>query len=381
MARTRVLLTGWVGSGGPGARVAPAHDGPFLQERAAGERLAARLRLVVVGGACLQALLPGTALGDRALALALGSLALLVALLLYLWARRVSPPWLAVVSSAVDVSLVSAGLGMDLLLDRPAALFQPRPLFDAYFLAIVGTALRHDGRASLVAGLLALGQYGLLVTLAGFTLGQEGPGPGAVATRLGLLAATALVTTTVVVRAGRLRLLSTTDRLTGLASRTAFEQRLQEELGRARRYERPLTVALLDVDHFKRLNDAHGHAGGDLVLRVLAETLVAALRRTDTVARYGGEEFALILPETSPAAALGRIEALRRMVAATPIDTGRGGGPVHVTVSVGVAGWPEDGADIGEVLARADARLYEAKRRGRDRIVGPAGGGAPPGGG
>jgi diguanylate cyclase (GGDEF)-like protein len=220
------------------------------------------------------------------------------------------------------------------------------------------------------AALLALGEY---AAIAAYVASAE-PGTGEQSltiARLVLLGAAGAVGTAIVLGARRLRRLSTTDRLTGVLNRGAFDERLLEEASRARRYDRPLTVAIVDVDQFKLFNEAHGHAGGDVVLRVLADTLATSVRRSDTVARYGGEEFALVLPETAAKAAVGRLEALRRVIAAVPIDTGRGDGPVHVTVSIGVASWPEDGADISDVLARADTRCFEAKRLGRNRTAGP----------
>ena len=124
---------------------------------------------------------------------------------------------------------------------------------------------------------------------------------------------------------------------------------------------------MLDVDHFKRLNDEHGHAAGDEVLRWIAERLRAEFRATDLVARYGGEEFAIVFVEAQSQNLGARLEALRARVAASP--PALEGEPPRVTLSIGLASWPRDGDEAAEVLARADARLYAAKRAGRNRLI------------
>jgi diguanylate cyclase (GGDEF)-like protein len=125
---------------------------------------------------------------------------------------------------------------------------------------------------------------------------------------------------------------------------------------------------MLDLDHFKAVNDTHGHARGDLVLTELARRLARCVRDIDTVARYGGEEFCLVLPETSPE---GAEVVARRVLAAVSGEPfpAPGGPPLHVTVSVGVAAYPEHGRTGGEVMRAADRALYAAKRTGRDKVV------------
>ncbi|HTN52482.1 MAG TPA: diguanylate cyclase [Anaeromyxobacter sp.] len=157
------------------------------------------------------------------------------------------------------------------------------------------------------------------------------------------------------------------DPLTGLANRRALAEALSRELARARRAGTALAVAVLDVDRFKQVNDAHGHPAGDAVLAAVAARASAALREGDLLGRLGGEEFLALLPGADLAAALAAGERLRKAVAAAPVQAGAAG--IAVTVSVGCAalGRDEDGAAL---LARADARLYEAKRAGRDRVAG-----------
>lgn len=156
--------------------------------------------------------------------------------------------------------------------------------------------------------------------------------------------------------------LADTDGLTGLANRRVFQSALTRELALAQRRGEPCTLILIDVDHFKVVNDTHGHQAGDEVLRRVGVALAQTARGTDVAARYGGEEFAVILPACVPGEAVAVAERFRAAVAA-------GTGAVPVTVSAGVATYPSDGADEASLIASADQALYRAKRTGRDRVV------------
>lgn len=161
--------------------------------------------------------------------------------------------------------------------------------------------------------------------------------------------------------------LSSTDLLTGLANRRVLFERLEEEIARARRHEHALCLLMLDVDHFKAINDRHGHLMGDVVLRRVAARLRDALRLGDVAARYGGEEFAIVLPETRLVGS--GVVAARLLAVARQVELPDG---AYVTVSIGVAEWAA-GEDTEGLLARADAALYAAKREGRDRAsIAPA---------
>ena len=160
------------------------------------------------------------------------------------------------------------------------------------------------------------------------------------------------------------------DALTGLPNRRDVAERLCAERRRGERFAQPLSIAMVDIDHFKAINDRHGHAAGDQVLVEVARRLQQALRSGDLVARFGGEEFVALLPDATHEQACALGERLRRAVAAAPVPIGRGA--CAVTVSVGVmtcAG--DDTNDV--VLARADARLYAAKTAGRNRVIGESG--------
>jgi diguanylate cyclase (GGDEF)-like protein len=163
-----------------------------------------------------------------------------------------------------------------------------------------------------------------------------------------------------------LRRASTTDELTQLPNRRHFLARLAEELAGAQRHGTPLAVAILDVDHFKRINDTYGHAAGDLVLKETAAVLRAATRAEEMIGRIGGEEFAVVMPATAVHAARRACERLRAA------QNGRAftlpsGATVRVTLSGGVA-IAQPGEPIQQLMARADNALYQAKRQGRDRI-------------
>jgi diguanylate cyclase (GGDEF)-like protein len=157
------------------------------------------------------------------------------------------------------------------------------------------------------------------------------------------------------------------DSLTGLFNRRYLDTMLERELARAAREDYPVSVALLDVDHFKRLNDTHGHAAGDRMLAAIGTLLADGVRGGDVACRYGGEELLVVLPNATRADAVARAEEWRTACAALRVESGEQS--LGVTISIGVAAAPADGADPAAVLAAADRALYEAKRSGRDRVV------------
>lgn len=160
-----------------------------------------------------------------------------------------------------------------------------------------------------------------------------------------------------------------TDFLTSLPNRRHFLEQASQELTRVRRYHNPLTLAMLDLDHFKNINDTYGHEVGDKVLVKLAEICRQTLRETDVMGRIGGEEFAILLPQTTDIQASEITERLRKTIAATTISVENGMPPVHFTVSVGIASFDDSDTNIDMLLNRADKALYEAKRKGRNRVV------------
>jgi diguanylate cyclase (GGDEF)-like protein len=164
---------------------------------------------------------------------------------------------------------------------------------------------------------------------------------------------------------------SITDALTGLRNRRFFDERLAEEFRRAQRYADPVSLMMIDLDHFKKVNDLHGHPAGDLVLREAAALIRGSIRELDICARYGGEEFAVILPKTHMSGALTVAERVWRELGQKVYRTGSDGHhvDVKVTASLGIAFYPSKditGPDL--LLKYADAALYNAKRSGRNTI-------------
>jgi diguanylate cyclase (GGDEF)-like protein len=160
------------------------------------------------------------------------------------------------------------------------------------------------------------------------------------------------------------------DHLTGIGNRRALFDAAETELQRWRRMPRPLSLLLIDADHFKGINDRHGHPAGDAVLRHIAGQMLATFRQVDVVARIGGEEFAVLLPSANLGSALRVAERLRATLAAKPAATDAG--PVGCTVSIGVAIMDDETAGVEALLKRADEALYAAKNGGRNRVCGPA---------
>jgi diguanylate cyclase (GGDEF)-like protein len=160
-----------------------------------------------------------------------------------------------------------------------------------------------------------------------------------------------------------LNTLATLDRLTKIANRFEFDKMLGHSISLSRRYQRPLSILLLDIDHFKLINDRFGHLIGDEVLKAFSTLLNKQIRDSDVVARWGGEEFVILLPDTSLASAIKMAEALRQRIEVHLFETVK-----NLTCSIGVAEFnPVEEAD--DLLHRADEKLYGAKNGGRNRIM------------
>ena len=162
--------------------------------------------------------------------------------------------------------------------------------------------------------------------------------------------------------------MATRDPLTGLLNRREMSPVLDEELQRARRYQRPMAVLWVDFDHFKDVNDTYGHAAGDSVLRAISRLLLGSVRSVDSIGRFGGEEFVIVLPEMDLEEAQETAERLRRKVAEEPQPLGNGEA-VPLTISVGVAVYPDHGQTASTLCAAADKAMYLAKDRGRNCVA------------
>jgi diguanylate cyclase (GGDEF)-like protein len=201
--------------------------------------------------------------------------------------------------------------------------------------------------------------------------GQALPGPGPNSDQLSLGVGAAeqisLAIANLQLR-DKLRSQSIRDPLTGLFNRRYMEESLVRELHRAKRKKAPLTVLMIDIDHFKQFNDTMGHEAGDALLREFGAFLREHVRVDDSPCRYGGEEFTIILPDANSDGALGRAEALREGARRISVGTELGV-PSGVTISIGLATYPDHGDNITELVRLADAALYVAKAAGRDRVM------------
>ena len=158
------------------------------------------------------------------------------------------------------------------------------------------------------------------------------------------------------------------DGLTGLYNHRAFQERMREEVARARRYRKPCTLVFVDIDHFKQFNDKHGHPRGDSLLKAVGDLLLSQVRASDVCARYGGEEFCLLLPETGKEGGKIKAERLRELVHGTHFPGAEFLPLKRLTMSFGVAEFPTDALTADDLVSRADHALYVAKRLGRDRV-------------
>jgi diguanylate cyclase (GGDEF)-like protein len=359
-------------------------DPVLAQAAIAGELLVAKIRLGLAGFLLLIPIINTiffTADPKEAfVGLSLTGVTFILSIVVYLLvSREFNPPWLGFASSSFDVTLVSGGLVLFLLLNEPHTAVNSKVVFEGYFLVIGATSLRYDKRICLSAGLLACAQY---LTIVDFTAKhwdlngpQYAPYPyglfswSAQISRLIIMLIASALSIAVVARSQKLLQMATRDPLTGLFSRGYVDDRFAVELSRARRYNKGLTIAVIDADRFKSLNDTHGHLAGDLALQKIGTLLHDTFRQSDIAGRYGGEEFVVILPETDIMAAQQKLERLRQLVAGTLLDVSAAGEKVRVTISAGLASYPQDGEDAAELFALADARMFQAKGEGRNRTV------------
>jgi two-component system cell cycle response regulator len=247
---------------------------------------------------------------------------------------------------APDVALIKAGCSADLVCD-----IKSDPV--AYATAIVMIERPGLDPAAALEG-MRRGVQDYLV---------EPVADGELLTRVEAAARTKALQQELVAQGARLEALLREDGLTGLSNRRAILTQLGGMVSAARRHGHPFSIAVCDLDHFKRINDTHGHTTGDAVLVAAAHAMGTHLRAEDQLGRLGGEEFLVLLPDTDDAAAQRVAEKLRSEVA----RAGEADGPASITVSIGVATW--DGEAPEDLLLRADEALYAAKAAGRDRVM------------
>ncbi len=284
--------------------------------------------------------------------------------------------WLPWVTTSYDVSLTTFVLTL-LAPSSLAASLNSMVVWAFYLVAVCMTALRNDGRLTLYTGALAMLQYAALAA-AVFALAQT---PEQLASvdygtvrlsnvlqRLLLIAIVTAIIAAVVYRMQRLVELSGTDGLTGLPNRTLLVHHFPALLDGAREHGGSLALGLINLDYFRRINDEAGHATGDRALRHAVGVLREGLEEGDLLVRLGGEEFVLLMPLPT-GRAWERLEALRRDLATRPFVADADADPLRITFSAGLACWPQDGADLSQMMRRADLRLSRAKLEGRNRVV------------
>lgn len=360
----------------------------LLEESTANEQTIALWRLAVCLAAAVQVAVrshESSQTGDwSAMACAFAAV-LYSAGLFVLISRRGYAAWLSFLSVGMDVTLISGALLMLVLKGRPLVAVNSDLSLPMYLLAISLAGLRYNPAVTIFATILAVGEYCGVVGFALHVGNLADNGDPAIMqqiqvcgqfemvgqlTRMLLLCAGGLVATFGVRRARELRTASIMDALTQVFNRGFLEERFLNEYTRAERYGRPLSVMVLDVDHFKLYNDRRGHASGDQVLREIADILRYSLRSTDTVARYGGEEFVCLLPETPKETGMRLAERLRQQVMAHSFLYGHEQPAGALTISIGVACYPDDAADLQELFRHADEALYKAKNGGRNLVLG-----------
>jgi two-component system cell cycle response regulator len=353
-------------------------DEILLELGADGEVLLARLRLAIAatlillpainfytGGGHYESLVGLTGVG---LALLLSQVWLTMA------RQRRRYLWLPYLSAAFDVSVVSLVLLL-LAFRTPAAGLNSVVVWCCYPLAVLATALRNDVRVTLACGLLAIVQFlGITFFFQAITQGPiYSPDYGTVhmssqLQRAMLLVASTIVTMLIVFRMQRLVHMSGTDGLTGLPNRSFLLHRVPQLISDAREEGDTLCLALVDLDHFKRINDELGHQAGDRALRHIVETLRLELKRDEPLLRVGGEEFVLVM-RLPVGAAWERMEFLRRKLQSRPFVPEEGAEPRPLTFSAGMSSSPVDAVDVSGLMRAADLRLREAKRSGRNRVI------------
>ncbi|MBI3716701.1 MAG: GGDEF domain-containing protein [Betaproteobacteria bacterium] len=361
-------------------------DPAMLVAGGEGERQVAVVRMIVVAFLLITPIYrlvrnPGNA--EVVWGFVVTLLAMFFAVFIHVYLRhRNYRPWLGFLSTCVDGSLVSSALLLFVIVGSPLDGVNDKVTFEVYFLVLMAISLRQDRRICLLAGGLIVLQYGLLFAyvdshydLNALYLKDATNGSYSAAdqwTRIILLGSAVLVSYAYVARSETLVNRAIHDPMTGLLNRGFFEDLFHFEIDRAYRYRYLFAVVVVDADHFKRINDTHGHLAGDVVLKALAKALRDNVRESDMVVRYGGEEFVLLLQQTGAAAALEKVEALRAAIETLAVVPPGAGQPIHVTVSAGIAIYPDDGDIAHILLSCADQRLLEAKQSGRNRVIGSA---------
>lgn len=355
-------------------------DEVMLDLGAGGELLVARVRALL---SVLSLTLPLAAglTGGSAIEVMIGlGIVIFINLCAQLWLalarNRRRHGWLPYATTLYDVTTTTATLAL-LTMSDPVAPFNSVIVWSFYLISITMTALRNDGRLTLLAGAMAMVQYATLISFL-FARAQSPEdlisidyGTAAIGTqveRLLLMLLMTLLTATIVYRMQRVIESSGTDGLTGLPNRAWLAQRLPRILESIGAEGTSITLALIDLDGFKRINDDYGHLAGDRAIRHVVGSMREILGPKERLARIGGQEFVLLL-RCPIGNAWERLDRLRQLMADRPFVPERGGDPLSISFSGGLSAFPADGNDLSSLLRSADRRLQVAKQQGRDRVV------------
>lgn len=361
------------------ARLLARPDEIMLALGAGGELLVARLRALL---SLLILALPliGAAGGARWGEVLVGlGLAVFTNLMAQIWLalahRQRRYGWLPYATGTYDISITTLVLVL-LALGDPVAGLNSLVVWCFYLIAIAMTALRNDGRLTLYVSALALAQYALLAAAVfalapGESLASVDYGIASIPSqleRLVLILMMGMLTSTIVYRMQRLVEMSGNDGLTGLPNRAWLLQGMPRMFETIRNDGGSLTLALLDLDRFKRINDEIGHRNGDRAIRHFVAAVAESLQEKERLVRIGGQEF-VVLMHCPIGSAWERLDRLRRSMAERPFLPEGGGDPQVITFSGGLAAYPQDGESVSALLGSADRRLQVAKRDGRNRVV------------
>ena len=353
-------------------------DELMLELGAGGELLVARLRALLSATALLLPIASaasGSSTSETLIGLGAVVFINLAAQVWLALARRARiRPWLPYATGTYDITTTTCVLLL-LAWNEPAAGVNSLIVWSFYLIAIAMTALRNDGRLTLYVGALAIVEYALLAGTVIATHAQPLASPdygtvsvGSQVERMVLLAMMTILTTAIVYRMQRLVELSGNDGLTGLPNRSWLLQRMPRIFDQVRDGGGSLTLALIDLDHFKRINDDIGHLAGNRVLRQVAALASNALGPGERLVRIGGQEFVALL-HCPIGSAWERVDRLRRALADQVFLGERGSPGPRLTFTAGLAGWPQDGNNLSLLLRSANRRLQAGKRDGRNRAI------------
>ncbi|MGH8032182.1 MAG: GGDEF domain-containing protein [Luteimonas sp.] len=355
-------------------------DEIMLEHGAGGEWFVARLR-AVLSLLLLPMPLAAAAYGAKTSEVLIGLAAATFAnAMAQVWLALARRPgryrWLPFATGTYDITTTTVVLVL-LTLTDPVSGINSLVVWCIYLIAIAMTALRNDGRLTLFAGTLAIAQYALLVwwvfasaptSEALLSIDYGSASIGTQIERLILLLMMTVLTSTIVYRMQRLAELSGTDSLTGLPNRAWLLHGMPRLFEAVLSERGSLTLALLDLDRFKRINDEMGHRDGDRAIRHFVAAVAESLEAKERLVRIGGQEFVALM-HCPIGSAWERLDRLRRAVAERPFLPERRGDPQIITFSGGLAAYPHDGGDVSALLRSADRRLQIAKRDGRNRVV------------